>query len=111
MPLTIDESDWNLLRRLHKVALERFSKRILDEIEELRTNSSKDYHQRYLEVYDLIERRNEDMAMAFDDLRRSRAFDHIAALCALGLLTKEEFSGFTEPSQERMKSFLGSWHA
>ena len=111
MPVTIDESDWKHLRRLHKVALERFSERILDELEEILANSSKNYHERYLEVYGLIDRRNEDMAMAFDDLRRSRAFDHIAAMCRLGLLTKEEFSGFTEPSQERIKLFLGSWHA
>ena len=111
MPVTIDESDWKLLRQLHKVALERFSKRILEELEEIRTNFSMGYHERYLEIYALIDRRNEDMARAFDDPRRSRAFDHIAALCALGLLTKEEFSGFTEHSQEIMKSFLGSWHA
>jgi hypothetical protein len=32
MPLAIAESDWKLLRQLHQAALERFSKRVLDEI-------------------------------------------------------------------------------
>jgi hypothetical protein len=50
------------------------------------------------------------MAMAFDDLRRSRAFDHLGALCALGLLTKDEFHGFTNQTQEIMKLFIGPWH-
>lgn len=111
MPLTIDESDWKLLRQLHKVALERFSKRILDELEQIRTDTSRNHHEQFLAAYDLINRRNKDMAMVFDDLRRSRAFALLGAQLSLGLLTKDEFAGFTQQSQEIMKSYLGSWHA
>jgi len=111
MPLTIDESDWKLLRQLHKVALDRFSKQILDELEQIRTDFSRNNHERFLAAYNLINRRNKDMAMTFDDLRRSRAFDNIGALCSLGILTKAEFATFTDQTQEKMKSFLGAWHA
>jgi hypothetical protein len=111
MPVTIDESDWKLLRQLHKVALDRFSKRILDELEQIRTDSSRNNHERFLAAYNLINHRNKDMAIAFDDLRRSRAFDHIGALCSLGLLTKPEFATFTNQTREKMNSCLGAWHA
>jgi hypothetical protein len=111
MHTTIDESDWKLLRRLHQVALEKFSKQILDELEQIRIDPSKSNHERFLAAFDLINRRNKDIAMAFDDLRRSRAFDRIAAIHSLGLFSKEETAGFTEQTQEIMKVLLGAWPA
>ena len=111
MPVTIDESDWKHLRQLHKVALERFSKRILEELDQIRADFAKDFHEQFLAAYDLINHRNKDMAMAFDDPRRSRAIAQLGALLYLGLLTKDEFAGFTQQSQEILKSHLGAWHA
>ena len=111
MNVTIDESDWKLLKGLHQVSLERFSKQILKELEQISIDSSKSHHERFLASFDLINRRNKDMAMAFDDLRRSRAFDRIAAIHSLGLFSKDEFAGFTEHTQEVMKVLLGAWPA
>jgi hypothetical protein len=70
----VKESDWKIFRRLHQVALERFCQRVIKEINHATSNCNENYHQRYLEVFDLIMDRNEKMARAFDDIRRSTAF-------------------------------------
>jgi hypothetical protein len=45
----IKESDWKILRQVHKEALERFCEQILLEVERINSDSAKSFHQRYLE--------------------------------------------------------------
>ena len=40
MPLEIKESDWKLFRRLHPVALERFCRQVIEEINQATSNCS-----------------------------------------------------------------------
>ena len=49
------ESDWKLFRNLRELALERFSRNILDEIAAASVLDAKSYHQRYLDVLHLIQ--------------------------------------------------------
>jgi hypothetical protein len=70
----IKKSDWKTFRRLHKVALERFCQQVIEEIRQVTSGVTENYHEHYLEVFRLIMGRNEEMARAFDDMRRSRAF-------------------------------------
>ncbi len=42
------ESDWKIFRELREVALERFCKRVLEELELLWQDASGSYHERYL---------------------------------------------------------------
>jgi hypothetical protein len=65
------ESDWKLFRNLRELALERFSRNILDEIAAASAVDAKSHHQRYLDVFRLVDERNEQMAAAFDNPRRS----------------------------------------
>jgi len=48
------------------------------------------------------------MAQAFDDMRRSRALTRIASIKALGLLTDEEFSRFSQETREAVNLMLES---
>jgi hypothetical protein len=48
MPREIKEADWKLLRRLHPLALERFCERALAEIESVKHDDARSFHQRYL---------------------------------------------------------------
>ena len=95
----IKESDWKILRQLHSVALERFCQQILLEIERINTDSAKSFHQKYLNIYEVIRRRNKEMAQIFDDLRRSTALTHLAAMKACGLLTEDEFLRFSQETR------------
>ena len=103
----IKESDWKLLRKVHTEALERFCEQILTEVKRINSDGAKGYHQRYLELWELLGRRNKEMAEAFDDLRRSRAIFRIASIKALGVLTEAEFSQFSQGTREEVSALLG----
>lgn len=92
----ITESDWKLFRKPHPVAVERFCKQILHELEAVSADDSKSCHQRYLDIFKLIECRDKELAHAFDDLRRSTALIYIIAIYGRGLLTEDELNGFSQ---------------
>jgi hypothetical protein len=103
MAAHVSESDWKKFRRLREVALERLCDRTLKEIVRLAADASSGSHQRYLEIYDLIQRRDRDMARAFDDPRRSRVLQQLSAMHALGLLEVGELEAFTDETREAVE--------
>jgi hypothetical protein len=60
---------------LEPVALDRFCERVLSEISQISSDSNKTRHQRYVAIFKLLERRDRELADAFNDLRRSTAGD------------------------------------
>jgi hypothetical protein len=103
MTAHIPESDWKKFRRLREVALERLCDRTLQEIVRLATDASSGSHQRYLTIYELIQRRDREMASAFNDPRRSRALQQLSAMHALGLLEVGELDVFTDETREAVE--------
>lgn len=99
----IPEKDWKRLRDLKVVALDRLCASILSECAQLTTTAGQTNHERFLALYRHIHERNEDIAQAFDDLRRSTAIPRLAAMYALGLLTSDELGQFTEETQESVR--------
>ena len=104
----IKESDWKLLRQLHTEALERFCKQILLEVARINADRVKSFHQKYLEIYAVLHRRDREIAQTFNDLRRSRALMMIASMKGHGLLTQDELSRFSQETQELVDVLLGS---
>ena len=100
--MDIHESDWRVFRRLHSIALERFCKRVLEEVRET-AECKTDYHDGYRKVYRLIRDHDKRMAAAFDDPRRSNAFLLLANIIGEGLLTAEELKQFSQEAQARIK--------
>jgi hypothetical protein len=101
----IQEPDWKILRQLSPIALDRLCKRILSEIEQINSDTTKSSHQKYLNIYEIIHQRDKEMALLFDDLRRSNALIHLLALKTRDLLTEEEFSRFSQEAQNIMASW------
>jgi hypothetical protein len=101
------ESDWKVLRKLHPVVLDRFCRRILEEIGSVSADTSKSNHQRYRAIYQLIRRRDDEMAEAFDDMRRSMTAIRVLALRRHGLLTDEELARFSKEIRDMVESILG----
>ena len=91
----IKESDWKLLRQMAPVALERFCQRILGELDRIGSDSIKSHHQRYLDIFAVLQRRDKEIAQAFNDLRRSTALTQLATIYSHGLLTEEEYLRFS----------------
>jgi hypothetical protein len=102
----IRESDWKIFRQLHKVALERFCQRVLDESERLHGDTTLSAHERYIAIYRLFDKRDKEVARLFNDLRRSTALWQLAAIKAHGLLTDDEFASFSEEAQNHVAMLL-----
>ena len=99
MPGQIKESDWKLLSKLRTDALKRFCQRILSAIDSINADHAMSAHQRYLEIYQVIERRDKEVAQIFNNHRRSTAFFELAAIQSHGLLTPEEFLRFSQETR------------
>ncbi|MFP4259425.1 MAG: hypothetical protein ACLFRE_10505 [Desulfovermiculus sp.] len=95
----ISDSDWKQFKKVRELALERFSQRILDESRSILESTSLSAYERYLKLYKLIEKRDEEMAGTFDDLRRSTAILYLRGMFWLNLLTDEEVALFSPEVQ------------
>ncbi len=102
----IPESDWKLLRQLHPLALDRFCQRVLSEVARLSSATEVNPHERYLAVFDLINRRNDEMADALDDMRRSTALLRLACIQSHRLLSDDEFGRFTTATRDAVEAML-----
>ena len=102
----IKEADWKLLRRLHRVALERFCRRAVEEISAAVSDRPGDYHGCFLEVFALVNERNRGLARTFDDLRRSNATLLLASMMEERLLSEEEFSQFGPETRGSVEAIL-----
>ncbi len=105
---TIAEADWKVLRRVHRLALERYCERVLAEIERVIHNGAQSTHQRYLDVFKIIEQRDREMASIFDDPKRSNALTMLARIRSDGLLTEDEFSSLSQETRSAIKLLLGA---
>ena len=106
----ITESDWKIFRKLHPVLVERFCERILHELDAVSADDAKTFHQRYTDIYKLIERRDKELSNAFDDLRRSSALMQIIASYGRGLLTEDELNGFSQELVNVVRSLTHERH-
>ena len=106
----IKESDWKLFRQVHAEALERFSQRILLEIELVNSDRTKGFHERYLEIWAVLKRRDKQMAQAFDGIRRSTALIQLASMKGLGVVTEDDIARFSQETREvvHLKLEIGS---
>ena len=99
----ITEADWKTFKRLRERALERFSQRILDESQSICSDPSTSAHARYVQLYQLLQQRDRELASAFDDLRRSTAALCFRQMRHLGLVTDEELTELSPQFQARME--------
>ena len=97
---TISESDWKIFKRLRAVALERLSQRILDESRAICDKTAVSAHDTYLELYQHIQRRDKQIASAFNHFSRSSALLSLRLIRSLDLLTANEISEFSESAQQ-----------
>jgi hypothetical protein len=103
----LPDSDWKLLRQVALLALERFCQQTLEKVARMAAGGDKSYRQRYLAIYDLIRRRDKELAAAFNDMRRSTAFYQLAHIYSMRLLRDEEFLRFSPETRAALALLLG----
>lgn len=101
------EPDWKTLRALQPILLDRLCTRIMGECRKVMDDTGLTAHQRYLKLFKLLRRRDDELAAAFDDMRRSRAMQRLANIHALGLFTAEELERFSPRTRETMEFLVG----
>ena len=104
MSRDLPESDWKLFRELRELALERFCKRVLEELDPLARDGSRTHHERYIDVFGLLKERDGELARAFDDPRRSRMIQQLVTMHTLGLLEADELARFTPRTRETVEA-------
>lgn len=87
MSRDIPERDWKIFRELHEIALSRLCDKILTEARREIDRPGKSSHEKYLGLYKLIQKRDDDIARAFNGFRRSTAIMQIGIIHSMGLLT------------------------
>jgi len=108
VPRCIAEADWKMLRRVHPLALERFCERVLAEIEGVTHNGAQSSHQRYLDIFKIVERRDREMARIFNDPKRSNALVILARIRSNRLLTEDEFATLSPETRNAIELLLGA---
>jgi hypothetical protein len=103
----IKEADWKIFKHIHAAALERFCQQILLEIERLNADDTKSFQQKYSAIYAVIQKRDKEVALIFNDFRRSTALIQLAAMKARGLLTEAEISQLSQETQNILARLLG----
>jgi hypothetical protein len=111
MERAIRESDWKLFREFQPLALDRFCQRVLAEVSRVSADAGRSNHERYLAVFKLLQRRDEELAEAFDDPRRSTAVVQLARIRFQELLSEEEFARFSPEARAAVQSLLEIWQA
>jgi hypothetical protein len=101
----IPEADWRVFRGLHPIWIERFCKRVNDELLRVLSDDSRGAHERYLAAYKLMHKMDEEIGNAFNDFRRSTAIVQIAIIRKLGVITDEEFGRFSESTRAFLQDF------
>lgn len=103
MPSRIPERDWRELKRVRAELLERFCARVLEEVAAAARGTGGTAHERYLRVSKLIDERDDELAGAFNDFRRSTAEMQLFTMRRIGLLTDDDLDGFSEETRERVR--------
>lgn len=98
--MTLPESDWRVLRSVHRAALERYCARVLDACTATIRDTDGSAHDRYLRLFRVVQQRNDSIAAAFNDLRRSTAIQRLASMIALGVVTDEELSQLSPATRD-----------
>src|SRR5690348_15658366 len=92
----IPEPEWKVLRDIKPLALDRLCQHILDQITAVANDPDKAAHSKYLDIFRLIQERDEDIADAFNGLSRSKALFKLAIMNRLGLIKEVELARFSQ---------------
>ena len=102
----IPESDWKIFRTVREVALDRYCARVLDECAAVIRDTRTTNHERYLRLYRTLHERDDDLASAFNDFRRSTAIIQLTQIHRLGVVTAEELHRFSKETRELVTALV-----
>ncbi|HXA19209.1 MAG TPA: hypothetical protein VN380_19625 [Thermoanaerobaculia bacterium] len=106
MPEHLPEQDWKRWQHLAPTLLNRFCDAVVAKAAGFSAGESSG-HEKYLALYKHIGESDRDIAIVFNNRRRSNAILQIAAAVARGMMSESELSSFSEETQERVRMIAG----
>jgi hypothetical protein len=99
------EKDWRVFRELDPVWVERYCVGVNREVISKLSDTKRTEHERYIEVYRFIQRKDAELGAAFNDFRRSTAIRQISVIRSLRVVAEQEVARFSEQTQR----FSSEW--
>jgi hypothetical protein len=109
MPDSISEREWKILREIKPIALERLCERAISQVIGVASDPTKGAHERYLAMFKVLHERDDEIANAFNDLRRSTALRQLACMKYYDLLTEGELARFSPGTRETAEFLVSAW--
>lgn len=102
----IKESDWKYLRKIKDEILNRHCDAILEAVDLIIQNRKGAEHKSYIQIYSLINKKDDEIAITYNDLKRSNAIEKICNMRRHLAMTDDEFSKFSEETQNIVNRIL-----
>lgn len=100
------EPDWKRFRKVRENALQTFSRRVLDELHSRVGTPADDYHKSYLSIFKLIQDRDEEMGLIFNNPWRSDAIRQLTHMKRVGLVEPADLEAFSRETRDLVTRFL-----
>jgi hypothetical protein len=101
---TIPEKDWKHMRSMKPRVSNDACARILPDVEAIAQKRDGRNHEAYLALWALLKKKDAEIASMFDDFKRSTAVFKLAAWYRYDLVSENEFTLFTEETQNTVKA-------
>ena len=100
----IPERDCKKLRAIKDAALNIACERIFQNITKLIDSRGAESHKYYLKLWKVLQEKDKEISLMFDDLKRSTAIFKLAMWKKNGILSGEDFEELTEETKKRIES-------
>lgn len=98
----IPERDWQKLKAMKDRVLDAACRRVLEQAQQTLNHREGRNHEAYLELYKLMNDGDQQIALMFNDLRRSTAIFKLVAWQTQGLLTDQDLEEFSEETRQTL---------
>jgi|TARA_R110002049_G_scaffold190829_3_gene359521 hypothetical protein len=105
----IKESDWKIFKKLRPLALQRYCKRVMGNVDKIIHEEFLDAHERYIEMYKIVHDGDKKLSHMFDGFSRSKALDQLVMYYGNDLLKEEEIAQLSDETRERVHNTLKLW--
>ena len=102
----LPEKDWKHLKKVKDKLIQRFCDEVLTKVKLITENKGNDSYKAYQDLWEVVEKAEDDLSLMFDEVIRSNAFLKLAIWKKRDLFGKEEFEKFTQETRDLISSFL-----
>ena len=103
----IPERDWKQIRKLKDHVLASVCEKIFKKVDAISKKRHGHQHDAYDELWKTIRKEDKKVADMFDELKRSNAYLKLSLWRRYGFLSDEDFSKFSQETQDFIKNILG----